>query len=64
MENIYWDCNGKISSCLNKRPQESLHLDFVMIQIICFWILKITVLSGEFPQKIISHVIIECTYEW
>jgi hypothetical protein len=35
-ENIYCDCKGRISSRLNNGLQESLLLDFVMIQIICF----------------------------
>ena len=35
-ENMYWDCKGRISSLLNNCLQESLLLDFVMIQIIRF----------------------------
>jgi len=62
-ENIYWDCKGRISIRLNNCLQESPLLDFVIIRIICFWILKISVLCGEFPIKIILYVIIECTYE-
>jgi hypothetical protein len=48
-ENIYLDCKGRISSRLNNCLQESLVLDFVMIQIIRFLILKISVVCGEFP---------------
>jgi hypothetical protein len=61
-ENIYWDCKDRISSHLNNCLQESLLLDFVIIQIIRFWVLKISVLCSEFPQKIIPYIIIECTY--
>jgi len=35
-EYIYWDCKGRTSSLLNNCLQESLCLDFVMIQIIYF----------------------------
>jgi hypothetical protein len=56
-ENTYCDCNGKISSLLNNCLQESLLFDFVMIWIIRFWILKMTVLSGEFLQKIIEMLL-------
>ena len=63
-KHIYQDCKGRISNLLNKCLQEPLLLDFVIIRIIRFWILKILVLCGEFPQIIILHVIIECTYEW
>jgi len=62
-ENIYWECKDRISSLLNICLQESLLLDFVMNRIIHFWILKISVLCGKFPQKITPYVIIECTYE-
>ena len=51
IENIYWDCKGRISSLLNSCLQKSLLLDFVLIRIIRFWILKISVMCGEFPPK-------------
>jgi len=44
-------------------PQESLLRDFVMIRFIRIWILKMSVLCGEFPETIIPYVIIECTCE-
>jgi len=47
----------------NNCPQESLFVDFFMIRIIHFLILKISILRGEFPKKIIPYVIIECTYK-
>jgi len=62
-ENIYWDCKGRISSLLNNCLQESLLLDFVIIQIIRFCIFKISVFCGKFPQKIIPYVTIEGTHE-
>jgi hypothetical protein len=54
---------GRISSRLNYCLQESLILDFVIIQIIRLCIFKISVLCGEFPQKIIPYVTTECTYQ-
>jgi hypothetical protein len=33
MENIYWDCRGRISSRLNNCLQESLLLAFLMVRI-------------------------------
>jgi len=52
-EYTYWDCKGRISIHLNNCLQESLLLDFVIIRIIRYWILKLSVLCGEFLQKII-----------
>ena len=63
-ESIYSDFRGRISNLLNNCLQESFPLDFVMIRIIRFCILNIWVLCGEFPQKIIPYVIMECTYAW
>jgi hypothetical protein len=63
-ESIYWDCKGMIYNLLNNRLQESQLIDFVIIWIIRFLILKILVLCDEFPQKMIPYVIVKCTYEW
>ena len=60
--NIYWDCKGRISSLLNNCQQESLVLDFVIILIIHFLILKISVLCGEFPR--ILYRILSNVHEW
>ena len=57
MESIYWECRGNISSCLNNWRHEALLPDLVMIRITRFWILKISMACGEFPQKIIPYVI-------
>jgi hypothetical protein len=62
-ENLYLDSKSRIFSPLNNCLQESLLPYFVVIQIISFWTLKLSVLCGKFPQKIIPYVIIKCTYE-
>jgi hypothetical protein len=51
-ENMYCEYKGKISNFLNSCVQESLHLDLVMIPIICFCILKILIVYSEFPPEI------------
>jgi hypothetical protein len=47
-----YEYKGKISNFLNSCLKESLYLDLVVIWIIRFCILKILILYGEFPQKI------------
>ena len=44
-ENIYCDGKGSILSCLNNGRHVSHLLDFVIILIIVFWILKMSVLE-------------------
>ena len=41
MERVYWEYNGSISSFLNSSLHESLILEFVIILIALFLILKI-----------------------
>ena len=68
-KNIYWDCKGRISSHVNNHLQESLLLDFVIIRIIQFWILKISVFIFFFMtpfhwHKFIYHreMSVRCTW--
>ena len=55
MENIYCDGRGNIWSCLNNGHVSYL-LEFVMIRITRFWILKMLTLWWEFPQNIIPNL--------
>jgi uncharacterized membrane protein SpoIIM required for sporulation len=52
-ENMYYEFKDQIYNFVNNCQQESLHFDLVMIQIIHFCILKILIMCGEFPHKII-----------
>jgi hypothetical protein len=58
-ESMYYECNSNIFKFLNKSLQESLFLLNVIILIARFCILKILVLSVEFPQNIIPYDITE-----
>jgi len=58
-EKINCDFNGKIFSFLNNWEQES----FIMILIILVWILKISELYAELPQKIMPYDRLEWKYE-
>ena len=59
-ENIYCDGKGSIPSFLSNGRHVSRLLDFVIILIILFWILKTLILEWEFPQNMIPYDIIEC----
>jgi len=51
---IYWGWWGRVFSALNGYLQESLFLEFVIILIAFFCNLKIFILYGELPQKMMS----------
>jgi hypothetical protein len=56
---MYCEWNSSIFKFLNKFLQESVFLLPVIILIAFFCILKILVLSVEFPQNIIPYDILE-----
>jgi hypothetical protein len=51
MENIYWDCGGRILKCLNEFLQESLGPNPIIILTALFWSMKIRKLYEKLPQN-------------
>jgi len=52
-EKVYWEYKGNISNFLNNSLHENLALEFVIILITLFWILKIFSLCSWFPPEVI-----------
>jgi hypothetical protein len=71
-ENIYWDGRGNIRSWLNNGQHVSRLLEFVIIRIILFWILKMLILWWELPQNVaviteisfaaVEFMILQCSF--
>ena len=55
MENICCEYKGKIFRFLYSSLQVSVFLEFLIILISIFWILKIFIFQGKLPQNIIGH---------
>ena len=55
MENICCEYIDEILRFLCSSLQESLFLEFLIILISLFWILKVLVLWGKLHQNIVSH---------